>query len=85
MSYKNNKAWRKRNNATWQKEKRKYYKQFEVGASNSHQRYTIREEDMIINKKYPDRVIARKIGRSIKAIQVRRARLNNFKNIKNIV
>ena len=30
---------------------------------------------MIKKKKHPDRVIARKINRSVKAIQVRRARL----------
>lgn len=85
MSYKNNKACRKRNNSTWQKGKKRYYKQFEKNAHNSHQRYTIKEDDMITDKKYSDRVIAKKIGRSVKAIQIRRVRLNNFKNIKNIV
>ena len=81
MSYKNNKAWRKRNNATWQKEKRKYYKQFEVGAYNNRQRYTIREINMIIDKKYSDRVIAEKIKRTVKAIQVKRVRLNKILKI----
>ena len=81
MSYKNNKTWRKKHSDTWQKGKQRYYKQFEEGASNSHQRYTIREEDMIINKKYPDRIIASKIKRSVKAIQVRRGRLNKILKI----
>ena len=79
MSYKNNKTWRKRNNATWQKGKQRYYKQFEAGACNNRQRYTTREDDMIINKKYLDRIIAAKIGRSVKAIQVQRGRLNKIK------
>ena len=73
--YTYNKAWRKRNPAIWRTGKQRYYKQFEAGAHNSHQRYTIREDDMIINKKYPDRVIAVKIGRSVKAIQIRRVKL----------
>ena len=81
MSYKNNKAWRKRNNATWQKGKRRYYKQFEVGAYNNRQRYTIREINMIIDKKYSDRVIAEKIKRTVKAIQVKRVRLNKILKI----
>lgn len=79
MSYKNNKTWRKRNNTTWQKQKTRYYKQFEAGAYNNQQRYTVKENNMIINKKYPDRVIAAKIGRTVKAIQIQRGRLNKVK------
>lgn len=85
MSYKHNKAWRKRCNSIWQKGKQRYYKQFEKEAHNNRQRYTIKEIDMIINKKYLDRDIAKRIGRTVKAIQVKRAKLNNFKNQKNIV
>lgn len=86
MSYKNNKTWRKRNNAIWQRGKQRYYKQFEGGAYNSRQIYTIKEINMIINKKYSDRIIAAKIGRSVKGIQVQRTRLNKiFKILKNIV
>jgi len=79
MSYKNNKVWRKRHNAIWQKGKQRYYKQFEKDAYNSRQRYTIDEINMIMNKKYSDRIIAEKIGRTIKAIQVLRVRLNKIK------
>lgn len=89
MSYKNNKTnnktWRKRNNSTWQKGKKRYYKQFEKGAYNGRQIYTIREINMIINKKYSDRVIAAKIGRSVKAIQVKRTRLNKILKNKKIL
>jgi hypothetical protein len=60
-------------------QKQRYYKQFEAGAYNNRQRYTIRENNMITNKKYLDRVIAVKIGRSVKAIQVQRGRLNKVK------
>ena len=70
-----NKKWRKRNAATWQAGKSRYYKQFEAGAHNSYQKYTTREDDMVASKKYSDRVIARKISRSVKAIQIRRVRL----------
>ena len=74
-SYKSNKLWRKNHNETWQAGKARYYKQFEDGAYNSRQRYTTQEDDMIINKKYIDRVIAKKIKRTVKAIQIRRTRL----------
>lgn len=74
-SYKSNKLWRKNHNDTWQAGKQRYYKQFEAGAYNRCQRYTTREDDMILNKKYPDRVIAKKILRSVKALQIRRVRL----------
>lgn len=80
MSYKHNKIWRKRRNSIWQKGKQRYYKQFEAKAHNRYQRYTIREINMIMGKKYPDREIAAKIGRTVKAIQVKRVKLNNFKN-----
>lgn len=85
MSYKYNKTWRKKNNAIWQRGKKRYYKQFEKGAHNKNQTYTIEEINMIMNKEYLDREISKKIGRSVKALQVKRARLNNFKNQKNIV
>ena len=75
MSYKNNKIWRKRHSETWQNQKKRYHKQFIAGAFNGQQRYTIREDDMILNKKYLDRVIAKKIGRTVRAIQIRRTRL----------
>jgi len=32
---------------------------------------------MIVDKKYPDREIALRIGRSVKAIQIKRGRVNN--------
>lgn len=70
-----NKIWRKRNPAKWQASKTRYYKQFEAGAYNNRQRYTTQEDDIIINKKYIDRVIAGKIKRTVKAIQIRRMRL----------
>jgi hypothetical protein len=73
--YTHNKAWRKRNPAIWQAGKQRYYKQFETGAYNSRQRYTTQEDDMIAGKIYPDRVIAGKIKRTVKAIQIRRGRL----------
>ena len=75
MSYKNNKIWRKRRPKIWQKQKKRYHKQFVAGAFNGRQKYTTREDNMILNKKYLDRVIAKKIGRTVRAIQIRRTRL----------
>jgi hypothetical protein len=48
---------------------------------NSLRQYTVKENNMITNKKYLDRVIAAKIGRTVKAIQVQRGRLNKFLKI----
>lgn len=76
--YKRNKLWRKRNPAIWQAGKQRYYKQFESDAYNSRQRYTTQENNMIADKIYPDRVIAKKIKRTVKAIQVKRRRLKAF-------
>jgi hypothetical protein len=69
-SYKSNKSWRKKHPKRWQKQKARYYRQFEADAHNSYQIYTTREDDMILNKIYPDRVIAGKIKRTVKAIQI---------------
>lgn len=77
MSYEHNKAWRKKCNSKWQKQKSRYYKQFEKQAYNSRQEYTIKQINMIVDKKYPDREIALRIGRSVKAIQIKRGRVNN--------
>ena len=74
-SYKSNKAWRKKCPEQWQISKTRYYKQFEANAHNRYQRYMPGEDNIIINKKYPDRIIAGKIKRTVKAIQIRRVRL----------
>ena len=74
-SYANNKAWRKRNPKCRQEGKQRYYKQFEDGAFNKKKRWLKFEMDMIIDKEYSDRIIAGKIGRSVKAIQMKRLRV----------
>ncbi len=75
MSYQTNKRWRKKHPSTWQATKQRYYKQFEAKAHNKHQRYTTKEDNIIVKKRYLDRIIANKLGRSVKAIQIRRTRL----------
>lgn len=77
--YAQNKLWRKRNAATWQAGKQRYYRQFEAAAYNRYQSWTVEELELIMDKKYSDRDIAAKIGRSVKAIQVKRTRLKEMK------
>lgn len=73
--YLQNKTWRKKHPIIWRKNKQRYYKQFETGAYNKYQKYTIQEDNIITDKNYSDRIIAKKIKRSVKAIQIRRVRL----------
>lgn len=73
MSYESNKKWRKNKPKVWNATKNRYYKQFEKEASNKHQRWTINDILLIESKKVADRKIAKLIGRSVKAIQVKRA------------
>lgn len=73
--YAQNKLWRKRHPSVWQAGKQRYYRQFEAAAYNRYQSWTVEELELIMGKKYSDREIAAKIGRSVRAIQVKRTRL----------
>ena len=78
MSYKSTKKWRKKHPHQWQATKRRYYNQFEAAANNKHQRWTVNDVALVIQKKESDRTIAKLIGRSVKAIQIKRLRMKEM-------
>jgi len=80
MSYEANKKWRKKYPYKWRAMKQRYYEQFAAGAYNRYSEWTLREIELVLNKVFPDRVIAEKIGRTVKAIQMKRTRLQEGLN-----
>lgn len=73
MSYRHNKTWRKRHPKTWRESKQRYYDQFRPGARNRGERWTTAATKLIIARRRPhDRVLAKLLGRSVRAIQMKR-------------
>lgn len=77
--YKKNKRWRKNNSSTWQKSKKRYYDKSRKEAYNYKQEWTVEDIDMIMGREDTDSNIAELIGRSVKAIQVKRVRIRRKK------
>jgi len=75
MGYKHNKQWRKKHPEAWKAVKKKYYDQFIPNAYNQYLQWEDKELNFILDRKFSDRIISKKIGRSVKAIQVKRSRL----------
>jgi len=74
MSYKHNKAWRLRNTAKRNAQRKKYYKKFP--GPPGRRRWSIIDADFILTSKLCDRSIRSLIGRSVQAIQNKRCELN---------
>ena len=72
MSYQGTKRWRKKHPLQLQAMKQRYYRQFEADAYNKMQVWTIADIDLITQKRTSDRHLAKQIGRSVKAIQIKR-------------
>lgn len=64
--------------------KKKYYKQTAY-AKNYHQRWTIKEINMIMDSDKTDMEISKIIGRSVASIQTMRNRLSESKSCKNCI
>lgn len=75
MSYEANKAWRKRHPKKWQDWKLKYYSKLNFGIGEK--RWTKAENDIILTSNILDRYLAKKLGRSVQAIQVQRSKIKN--------
>ncbi len=76
MSYAANKKWRLRYPDRRNSQKKRYYKKTAVGAKNSRIKWTTKEIDSIIASNKPrDTVLAKKLGRSVEAIQVKRSKI----------
>ncbi len=55
---------------------KRYYKKSILGAINSKNKWTAKEEDSILVPDRPnDMVLAKKLGRSVQAIQIKRSRI----------
>jgi len=72
--YEINKRWRKKNNNIWQIQKKRYYDKTVKTSSNRYQRWTLEQIGIILNHKNTDTNIAKQIGKSVKAIQIKRGR-----------
>lgn len=77
--YERNKRWRKNRPEVWNAMRQRYYKRSELKAFNKKQIWTVEDCNMILLRYLPDSNIAELIGRSVKAIQVKRARLKKRK------
>ena len=69
--YKDLNKWR----ATKKKAAKKYYDKHSKNNTNRNRRYTAEEIEMIKNHEILDTELCKKLGRSLKAIQVKRVRL----------
>jgi|LGOV01.1.fsa_nt_gb hypothetical protein len=73
--YEINKRWRERNPEVWRTGLKRYRNKSRLTAYNSKQNWTIEDCIMVTFKTHPDGILAKKIGRSICAIQSMRLRL----------
>lgn len=69
--YKDMDKWRK----TCREQKRRYYEKTQ-NSRNKGNKYTLEEIKMILDKNYSDTELSQILGRSVKAIQVKRCKLN---------
>jgi 4-hydroxyphenylpyruvate dioxygenase-like putative hemolysin len=77
--YEINKKWRKKHPLTYQKGKARYYRKSEKSANNKQQRWTLKDINLVLNKNKNGRTdseLAKLLGRSVMAIQIKRIRLN---------
>jgi hypothetical protein len=84
MSYKSNKEWRKKYPVKWNAAKKRYYNQFEANACNKYQIWTIGDIKKVENKDISDRNLSKQIGRTVKAIQMKRYYLKGEKLFNNL-
>ena len=73
--YEINKRWRKKHNDIWQIQKKRYYDKTIKTSFNKYQKWTQEQIDIILKHKNTDTNIARQIGKSVKAIQIKRGRM----------
>lgn len=79
MAYAYNKEWRKRNPKKRNEERRRYYERGAKFGRSSPERFTEEEDFQILNPNRPtDTVLAERIKRSTRSIQLRRMRLKHW-------
>ena len=78
MPYRQSKEWRKKNREKHNAHKRRNYAKGALHDTNSCLPWTVKDTQLIMAKDRPcDRVLAKKLGRSVQAIQVRRSKVKN--------
>ena len=73
--YKDLEKWRK----SCENQRKRYYAKT-TDAENKSQPYSVREIELILQHDITDTQLSKMIGRSVKAIQVKRAKLNKEDN-----
>ena len=73
--YQSNKRWRQKNPHLWQQQKSRNYDRGAQDDRSSGLSYTPQQDRLILNFKGTDRQLAKKMGRTVRAIQIRRSRL----------
>lgn len=73
--YKSNKEWRKRHPDRRASQRSKYYARMKKWDVRSRMPWSAEDEEIIIEHVAPDRELAKTLGRSVRAIQVRRAQI----------
>ena len=72
MSYEKTKQWKKRNPEMVSKQLTRYYAQADETATNTKAKWTADEDRDVLAQATSDPVLARKLGRTIRAVQHRR-------------
>lgn len=73
--YPYNKKWRKSNPSVWRRQKQRYYDQHGQGRHNG-QDWSDKEKQLVMSPNSPgDVILAKRLGRSVRAIQIKRCRL----------
>lgn len=67
--------WRKSNTTTRNRQRAANYSKGAAGAAHTYKRWTVVEEEIIMNSPLTDRDIGGQLGRTVGAIQNRRAKL----------
>lgn len=75
--YRRNRAWRYRHPAGRNKQRRRNYARSR-GGEREREAWTPQEDAAVLEHAVADRILAGELGRSVQAIQIRRARLKKW-------
>ncbi len=78
MAYVNNKRWRRRHPVAWAEQKKRYYDQFCIKCRREGLPWSKAEWNLILGRDFSDREASILIGRSVRAIQVKRSKLRKL-------
>ena len=82
MGYAANKKWRKKHPQAWKKDRAKQNKKYydkTAWAKNHKKQWSVREDHLVLNHPGTDSTLGESLGRSVRAIQVRRCNLGGRK------